>query len=124
MDEKPVRHVAGPLGVILPRGIPQERIADGRIGDGEILRQPEPANRHPIEDHVERIEPARAPGRRRRQALVHELAELGDPGIEAALQCVRRGGREAGAEYGSRERIEALRVARRRAGRRGQVGKE
>src|SRR5262245_1621151 len=63
MDEESIGHTAVPLRTILPRCIPQERIAHRRVGSFEVALDAEVARGHAIEDHPERIEPSRTPWR-------------------------------------------------------------
>src|ERR1700675_3761535 len=85
VDQKPVLHGTVPLGTVLARGIPQERIADGSVGDLKIAGEVEVVPGDAIEDHAEGVEPTGPPWRWR-QARVHESTETIDPFAEGLLQ--------------------------------------
>src|SRR5215211_1968941 len=94
LDEESIAYPAVPLRAILPRCVPQERIADRRVGDLEVAGDAEVTRGNAIEDHPERIEPSRSPWRRG-QAGFHEIPELLDPGAEVDLELGRFGRRIA-----------------------------
>ena len=92
LDIESVVYATVPLRAILPGCVPQERVADRRIGDLEITGHTEIARGDPIEDHAKCIEPPRAPCRTR-EACIHEFAELFNPRAELAFElggCGRR----------------------------------
>ena len=106
LDVESIVDAAVPLGAILPRGVPEERISDRRVGDLVIVSNSEIARGDAVEDHPESVEPAGSPWARRGQAYVHEFAELRDPFAEPVfdLRSLRCG--VAGAERRFGERVE------------------
>src|SRR4029077_3775273 len=56
-----VLNPAVPLRAILPGRVPQKRIANRRIGDLVIVANSEVARGDAVEDHPERVKPARSP---------------------------------------------------------------
>src|SRR5262245_23165615 len=124
LNEEAVGEAGIPLRAILPRRVPQERIADRRVGDLEIARDTEVAAGHAIDDHSKRIDPPRPPWRRRREADVHDVPELLDPSAEVDPELGRLGGRIAAAQDRLGKSIETIRLRQRGAGRSSQIGKK
>src|SRR5262245_16612432 len=124
LNEEAVGEARIPLRAILPRRVPQERIADRRIGDLEIARDAEVAAGHAIDDHSKRIDPPWPPWRRRREADVHDVPELLDPSAEVDPELGRLGGRIAAAQDRLGKSIETIRLRQRGAGRSSQIGKK
>jgi len=64
LDGEPVRGRAVPLHPVVPRRIPQERVADGRVGRGDVVRVAQIDAGRPVEDHAEGVQAGRPPGHR------------------------------------------------------------